>query len=107
MSKGAFVLVPFPFTDLSGQKVRPALVLHAARGEDCILAFISSDASKKKQGGMVPVKMSRRNGLKVDSVIRVDKLATLQKKIIIGELGVAEQITMKAVDQALRTLFAL
>lgn len=107
MSKGTIVLVPFPFTDLSGQKVRPALVLHALRGEDCILAFISSVVSKKKYPFNVPVKASNRNGLKVDSVVRVDKLATLQKKIIIGELGVSEPVVMKAVNQTLRKLFAL
>ncbi len=43
MKKGTIVLTPFPFTDLAGQKNRPALVLALSRrGEDVILAFISS-----------------------------------------------------------------
>lgn len=107
MSKGTIVLVPFPFTDLARQKVRPALVLHTSRGEDCILAFISSGVSKKKYPFNVPVKASGKNGLKVASVVRVDTLATLQKKIIIGELGTCEPTIMKAVDQTMRRLFAL
>lgn len=107
MAKGTIVLVPFPFTDLSGQKVRPALVLHASRGEDCILAFISSGDSKRKYPFNIPIWASSKNGLKVDSVIKVDKLGTLQRKIIIGELGVSEPTVMKAVDQAARKLFAL
>ena len=39
--KGKFVLITFPFTDLSKTKVRPALILHEGN-EDVIAAFISS-----------------------------------------------------------------
>jgi len=108
MYKGAIVLVPFPFTDLSGQKVRPALVLFASvRGEDCIVVFISSRPAKKKGQYDVPIRMSSENGLKVDSVVRIDKIATLQKSIVIGELGSAEKSVQKQVDGALKRLFGL
>lgn len=107
MSKGKIVLVPFPFTDLSGQKVRPALILHASRGEDCIVAFITSGRPKKKYPFDVPVKASSKNGLKADSVIKVDKMATLQKKIMIGELGTLEPAALHAVDRVLRKLLQL
>lgn len=107
MHKGKIVLVPFPFTDLAGQKVRPALVLHVSRGEDCIVAFVSSSIPKKKYPFDVLVKASSRNGLKTDSVIKIDKIATLQKKIVIGELGTLESVAMQAVDRALRKLLQL
>ncbi|MDO8552304.1 MAG: type II toxin-antitoxin system PemK/MazF family toxin [bacterium] len=103
MSKGRIVLIPFPFTDLSGQKVRPALILHVSRGDDCIVAFISSRAEQKSPFD-VRISATHANGLKINSVIKVDKLATLQKKIVIGELGVAEHPVRRAVDAALRKL---
>lgn len=106
MSKGRIVLIPFPFTDLSGQKVRPALVLHVSRGDDCIVAFISSRVEERSPFD-VRMSASDVNGLKVESVVKVDKLATLQKKIVIGELGVAEQPVRRAVDAALRKLFRM
>jgi mRNA interferase MazF len=107
MHKGDIILVPFPFTDLSGQKIRPALVLYtASKGEDCIVAFISS-VSKGKSVFDVSIKLSKTNGLKADSIIKLDKLATLEKKISLGEIGVLEPALMKMVGQKLRVLFAL
>lgn len=107
MTKGRIVLIPFPFTDLSGHKVRPALVLHSSRGEDCIVAFISSRPERKKHSYDVHVAPSAGNGLKVPSIVRVDKLATLEKKIVIGELGALEPEALKQVDTTLRKVFTL
>lgn len=107
MSSGKIVLIPFPFTDLAGQKVRPALVVHVSRGEDCIVAFISSGIPKKKYPFDVVIKASKQNGLKSDSVIKVDKLATLQKKIVLGELGAIESSTHKTVRVILKKVFQL
>ncbi|KKW25047.1 MAG: hypothetical protein UY67_C0001G0049 [Candidatus Kaiserbacteria bacterium GW2011_GWA2_52_12] len=106
MLKGRIVLIPFPFTDLTGQKVRPALVLHVSRGEDCIVAFISTRIEKRNPYD-IRVSPSSTNGLKVESVVKVDKLATLQKKIVIGELGVLERQNLHIVDVALRKLFKI
>lgn len=105
MSKGDIVLVPFPFTDLSGQKVRPALVLYASKvGEDCILVFISSLQNKAKQAFDVTVSASSKNGLKIDSVIKCHKIATLQKKIVLGKIGVLEPQFISMIDQKIRIL---
>lgn len=84
---GKIVLVPFPFTDLSGAKVRPAVVISNKNiGDDVILAFISTN-TKKKGKFEIFIKMDDKNGLKSDSVILVSKIATLEKKIILGEIG--------------------
>ena len=108
MSKGKVVLVSFPFTDLAGQKVRPALVLSAQKkGEDCVVVFISSHSSNKEGLFEVKVAPSTQNGLKRDSMIRVDKIATLQKKIVLGELGTLERTTLSLVDKKLRALFQI
>ena len=108
MSKGTIVLVPFPFTDLSGNKVRPCVLLAEQKnGEDCIVAFISSVKQSRVGAFEVRVKASVTNGLKRDSVLKVDKIATLQKKIILGELGVLEKELMKVLDSKLSQLFGL
>lgn len=108
MSKGDIILVPFPFTDLSGHKVRPALVLYDSKaGEDCVLTFISSLKQKRLGVFEVSVSASTRNGLKVDSVVRLEKIATLQKKIMLGKLGTLENPLLAKVNLKLKNLFAL
>jgi mRNA interferase MazF len=106
MHKGTLVLIPFPFTDLSGQKIRPALVLYSQKGgEDCIVTFISSVLEHKLGTFDIRVTSSPQNGLKVPSIIKVSKIATLQKKSIIGELGMLESTFMAEVDKRISKLF--
>lgn len=108
MSKGDIVLIPFPFTDLSGQKVRPALVLHAEKkSEDCIVVFLSSMKSRRISFFDLPVVSSNHNGLKIPSLVKVNKIATLEKKLVLGQLGRLESSYMIQVDKKLRRLLEL
>ena len=108
MSKGTIVLVPFPFTDLSGHKVRPALILYnSKKGEDVMVAFISSVKQKKINTFDISVQASINNGLKLNSIIKIDKIATLQKKIILGEIGALERTIFSVIDKKLKMLFEL
>ena len=87
---GTIVLIPFPFTDLSSSKLRPALIVSKKNNsEDIIVAFISSNINEKGNGIFLDQKdaVFEASGLKNSSVIRLDKIATLDKKIILGELG--------------------
>ena len=110
--KGTIVLIPFPFTDLSSLKVRPAVVLsHGLKGDDVVLAFISSQMPKKKEPTDVLISKASKGfaetGLKVDSFVRVSKIATLDKKIMLGTLGTVSKDTEKEIDKGIRILFGL
>jgi len=88
--KGKIVLVPFPFTDLTAAKLRPALVIYEGE-EDVVMAFISSKIPSELSEVDVLITKNhvsfRKAGLKVDSVIKLDKIATVLKDLIVGELG--------------------
>lgn len=62
MKKGKIVLVPFPFTDLKGSKIRPAIVL-VNKESDLILAFISTQLNWKEQSDIL-IEPTEINGLK-------------------------------------------
>ncbi|MEK7113815.1 MAG: type II toxin-antitoxin system PemK/MazF family toxin [Patescibacteria group bacterium] len=108
MHKGKIVLVPFPFTDLSGQKIRPALVLSVeSKGDDFIACFISSKSNDKVGAFDLKVKADKQNGLKADSIIKVSKIATLEKKIAIGEIGGLDRATFLELNLKLKKVFGL
>lgn len=109
-NQGDIVLVPFPFTDLTGQKVRPALVLNKKEnGDDVNVCFVSSVQSKKILPNEVLVKEDSKNfkgtGLKVTSIIKVTKIATLEKKVILGKLGDLDKENISKVKIILKNHF--
>lgn len=109
--QGTIVLVPFPFSDLSATKVRPAVVLSSAKhGEDIIFAFISSGSARSENFDIAVKTIDpyfSRTGLKTNSVIRVAKLATLDKKIILGEIGNLGPGHLKQIKISLKNLFSI
>jgi mRNA interferase MazF len=114
MTRGKIVLAPFPFTDLSGNKLRPALVISNSTrtGEDVILAFISSvfDPSRLSSADELLLDVDPdfpSSGLKVSSVFKMDKLATVQRKIIRGELGEVSARLQLKIDEKLKAALAL
>lgn len=88
MSKGDIILIPFPFTDLSGNKNRPAIILIDSE-DDVTVCFITTRLKWQSEFD-ISVHPSDINGLKKTSLIRLNKLATIDKNLIIGKLGTLE-----------------
>jgi mRNA interferase MazF len=84
--KGDIVVIPFPFSDLSGSKRRPALVLANLPGEDIMLCQITSQHNDHYS---VPVKSTdfETGSLPVLSYIRPTRIFTADKNIIIRKAG--------------------
>lgn len=93
---GSIVLARFPFTDLSGDKRRPVLVVSRDndRRSDLVVCFITS--MPRVGPDMAPVAASADTGLKVPSVVRFDKIATLDRSVITGKLGNASPVWLAA-----------
>ena len=79
MDKGDIVLITFPFTDLSGAKLRPALVL-ANTEIDLTVCFITTQLQWKEPTDIL-ISPTQNNGLKVESLVRTRKIATLDRSL--------------------------
>lgn len=102
MKKGDIVLIPFPFTDLTGAKNRPAVILIDSY-EDITVSFITTQL-KWQEKFDVRLEPSNENGLKKTSLIRLSKITTIDKELVIGKLG---QLTDSEVEGVNRGLIGL
>ena len=88
--KGKIVLVHFPFTNLTAAKLRPVLVIHEG-DQNVAVAIISSRTPAHLSAADLRVPADHPafhdTGLKVSSIIKIDKIATISKDLIEGEIG--------------------
>ena len=86
-SVGNVVIIPFPYTNLSQSKRRPALVLAGAGRGDFLLCQITS----KQYGDLHAVSLKESDflsgGIKRDSFIRGAKLFTANEALFLGVAG--------------------
>ena len=112
LSKGDIILVQFPFSDLSKTKLRPALVLAVGTNIDEItVCFVSSQKVSSLNFNEFAILKSdsefAQTGLKSDSKVRVTRIITLERNLIlrrIGRLGEKQTITL---DRTLIQAFGL
>lgn len=105
MKKGDIVLIPFPFSDLQGSKCRPAVVL-ISTDADITVCFITAQL-KWQDAINILIEPSIFNGLKMTSLIRLNKFATIDKDLVIGKLGELENSYRKDLNKKLIKLLKL
>jgi mRNA interferase MazF len=99
--KGDAVIIPFPFSDLSGSKRRPALVVAALPGEDDILCQITS--RHKTDVHALPLEAAdfTAGGLPVNSFIRPNKIFTADRNLVLAVAGHAAEAKIYEVVSAI------
>lgn len=113
MIRGKVVLVPFPFDDLSGVKVRPALCLTEpiGRNRHIVVAFLTSRIDSEVSTTDIVLDPSQPAfadlGLKVASTLRLHRITTITATLIRRELGVLSPALQVEVGNRLRLLFGL
>jgi mRNA interferase MazF len=102
--KGDVVVIPFPFSDLSGSKRRPALVLANLPGDDILLCQITSQPSRDSFA--VPLRDAdfANGSLPSASFIRSARIFTGDKTIIIRKAGTVKTAVMNEVIQKIISL---
>ena len=105
MAKGDVVLITFPFTDLSGSKLRPAVIL-ADTNEDVTVTFITTQL-KWREPTDVLLTPTSNNGLKLPSLIRTSKIATLDKRLIKGQIGKLTVDELRDLNEQLKLVLKL
>jgi mRNA interferase MazF len=98
------VLVPFPFSDLSQAKVRPALCLADAGRGDWILCQITSSPYGDPKAVRLRKADFRSGGLRITSYARPGKLFTANAALLVRSLG---KLKAAARQRVLETVIAI
>ena len=105
MAKGDIVLIVFPFTDLSGSKLKPAVVL-ADNSLDITVSFITTQIGWQETTDVLIIP-TIVNGLRKQSLIRTGKIATLDYSLAKGLLGKLSTTEITDLNSKLKVLLQL
>lgn len=85
--QGDIILIPFPYSDLTGSKKRPAIIISNSnlKGEDFICSLITSNSPK--DGLLIKTNSFNEAKLPFKSWIKPQRIFTIDKKIIIKKLA--------------------
>lgn len=86
-TEGAVVLVPFPFSDLSQAKLRPAIVLADVGRDDWILCQITSTPYGDPRAIALADDDFAIGSLRVASYARPGKLFTAHRRLMVSQVG--------------------
>lgn len=104
------LLVPFPFSDQSGRKVRPVIVISNnkfnATSEDLIVVGVTSNISKDKY--TVELKNEElENGNLMDlCCIKVENILKIDKQLIVKKIGKIKREKFKNIISILNSIFS-
>jgi mRNA interferase MazF len=85
--KGDIVVIPFPFSDLSQAKRRPALVIAPLEGNDVVLCQITSKTVKDTYSISIDEADFTSGSLRQPGNIRPNRLFTADSHIILYQVG--------------------
>lgn len=99
------LLVPFPFSDQSGRKVRPVVVISNNEfnkySDDLLVAGVTSNISRNKYSVSLTSSNLDEGKLITNCSIKVENLLKLDKELIIKKIGKIKENTLKEVKAKL------
>ena len=102
------IILPFPFSDLQRKKARPAIIVSNSRyntySKDVVAVPLTSSPRSSKYSIPVTNKEMECGELVVDSNARVDKIFSVEKSIIIKNIGRVDGKTHLVIRSLLSTL---
>jgi mRNA interferase MazF len=114
VSRGDVVLVDYPFSDRTGSKVRPALVVQAnglnRRITDTILAAISRSTHRAAAEQLfidISTSEGGQTGLRQNSMIQCENLLTYNQRLVITKIGALSGPLMQRIDSCLKSALGL
>ncbi len=101
LMKGDVVVLPFPFSDLSASKKRPAFIITPLEGDDVILCQITSSAKYDKYSLTIELSDFKKGSIKLKSMVRPNRLFTADKSIILYKAGSLKDKKIREIEDSI------
>lgn len=102
--KGDVVVLPFPFSDLTRAKRRPAMVVAELEGDDVILCQITSQQISDRYSILLDDQDFQDGSLKRSSNLRPNRIFTADKGIVLYKIG---HLKSSKIDQVIQKIVAI
>ena len=103
------VLLPYPFSDQEGTKVRPAIIVSNEnfnrKSQDFIMVPLTTTIKEEPFSFIIRQEDLISGKLLKPSRVRVDKLFVVNKKLIMMEIGTLNDISFEKIKEEIRKIF--
>jgi mRNA interferase MazF len=104
------VLIPYPFTNYKGAKVRPGIIIsnnnHNSRSQDCIMIAVTAAINNEPHSIMLKQEDLESGKLKKQSQAKADKVLTIEKSLIIKKIGMINNKTFEKIKAELTKIIS-
>ena len=108
MNQRELVLLPFPFSDLSGRKVRPALVVSNdnfnKNSDDVIVCAVTSNITRSNYSVLIIQKNLEEGKLFVKSIIKIENILKIKKSLVLKKIGRINKSTFSKVKEKINEI---
>ena len=101
VAKGDVLIVDFPYSDLSGSKLRPALVVALTPGRDVILCQMTSRSRSDRDAVSITPADVPSGKLSGPGLVRTNHLFTADRKLLRGNIGSVSAFKMREITDAI------
>ena len=103
------VLLPYPFTDLEGKKVRPAIVVSNDpfnnKSADCVMIPLTTVMRDEPYSILINQKDLSSGKLLKSSRVRADKIFTVEKRLVIMKIGTLNNTIFEKIKNEITRIF--
>ncbi len=102
------ILIPFPFSNQRGAKVRPAIIIsnnRLNRADDIIVSGITSNITKNQYSITIEEKDLELNNIKEECCIKVENILRIEKSLVLKKIDSLREETFTEVLTKVKSLF--
>ena len=105
---GDVVILPFPFSDFTSSKQRPALIVSSRDWNrmhtDIIIVVISSKISRSKHEYILNEREQKSGDLRLPSVVRLGNIFTIDKRLVRERIGSFSKNTVREIQSGIHKI---